>query len=467
MVSQKELQLKNEWWFNEHYQIEEAHWYKRDLFTTVADSLDHPLMLAIVGLRRVGKSTLLKQVIAHLLGHNVPPRHIFYFMFDYASHIQKSEFLETVLSAYFEEILGKPGLQLTERVYVLLDEIQYIHDWQAVLKKYYDLSNKKIKFIVTGSQSIFLKGSYKESLAGRILDYYLPALTFREFLKINNETIQPYPRFDLFNLPEVFSELNGYDAYHGKQAERLAREYMVTGQFPESRQFAAVWQRHEYIGEAVLGKVLEDCIRLFRIEKTDEFKLVAYQLLTNIASIFELKNIGQEVGISKITIENYLAYLQNCYLIEVLYKYHKSPVKRGRVLKKAYTPCSNFTCALNRYTEQHIAEIPEAFGKIAENCIYTALKQKYKRTGVLESLYFWRQGDKEIDFIVTHEKKQLPVEVKFGAVVEAKDSAVLCQYVDKKSAEYGVMVTRNILDKKTLHSNIIYYIPYYLALFMG
>lgn len=466
MITRQDLELKNEWWINNQYKIEEFQWPKRDLFFLLKENIDHTLMLNIVGLRRVGKSTLLKQLIAGFLEQKISPRNIFYFLFDYASQIKKAEFLDEVLSFYFREILNKPGLQLNERVYVFLDEVQYIEDWQAILKKYYDLSNKKIKFIVTGSQSVLLKGKYKESLAGRIFDYYLPPLSFLEFLRINKEEIEDFKKFDLFNLPEKFAALSGYNTYYGKKIADLSREYLVAGQFPESRQFSSVERKHEYVTDSVLGKVLEDCISIFKIEKTDEFKLFAFQLINNIGSVFELKNIGREIAVSQITLDKYMEYLRDSYVVEVLYKYHKSPIKKGRIMKKLYTPCVNFNSALNRYKESHIDEVPQAFGKIIENAIYNVLAHKYKGGELTDSLSFWRQGEKEIDFIVAKDKKQLVVEVKFFKSIDYKDLAVLIDYISKKKLEYGIVITRREMDKKIINGQTIYFIPYYLVLLM-
>lgn len=465
MASRQELQLKNEWWMHPHYKIEEADWPKRDLFTVVKDNLKHPLILNIVGLRRVGKSTILKQIIAHLFKQKINRLNVFYFLFDYASQIQKAEFLDEVLSLYFSEVLKKTGSSLKERVYILLDEIQYIKDWQGILKKYYDLSNKRIKFIISGSQSLLLRGKYRESLAGRIFDYYLPPLSFAEFLRINKEKVKIQEQFDLFNLPAKFGELSKYDVYYGKQIASLSQEYIISGQFPETRQFTNSPQRQEYITESVLGKVLEDCLRLFKIEKADEFKLFAYQLLNNISSIFELKNMGQEIGISKLTLDKYLEYLKDSYVVEVLYKHHRSLIKRGRILKKIYTPCVNFNCALNHYQESHIAEVPQAFGKIIENVIYNVLSDRYKEHGgIVNNLSFWRQGEKEIDFIIAQDKKYLPIEVKFSAAIGSKDLAVLIDYLKRKEVLYGVVATKETLDKKEVQGQILYFIPYYLLL---
>ena len=466
MITRQDLSLKNEWWVNDNYRPEETKLPRRDLFAVIEDNINHPLMLNIVGLRRVGKSTILKQVIGSLLDQRIKPTNIFYFLFDYSSQIRKPEFLDEVLAVYFKEVTNKPSLSLTERVYILLDEIQYIEDWQSILKRYYDLSGKKIKFIVTGSQSLLLKGKYRESLAGRVFDYYLPPLSFREFAKINNDGVKMAEPFDLIDLPNVFDELSSYNAYYGTEIERLGREYVVTGQFPETGQLPTAAAKHEYIVESVIGKVVDDCIRIFDIEKTDEFKLIAKHLLNNVGSIFEQTNIGREIALSRLTLDKYLQYLKESYIFEILYKYHKSPIKRGRILKKLYTPCVNFTCALNRYKESHLDEVPQAFGKIIENVVYNVLAQKYQGNSMNEMLSFWRQGEKEIDFLIGQNGKQLPIEVKFSNNINPRDLLPTTDFMKKKKIEFGVIITRSELSKKEINGRQMYCLPYYLILMM-
>jgi hypothetical protein len=466
MIKIQDLVLKNPWWSENHFVAEESNWIKRELYDDIEANLKHSLMLNIVGLRRVGKSTILKQIISQLLLEKKNPKNIFYFLFDYSSRIQKSEFLDEVLSLYCKDILNNPELSFEDQVYVFLDEIQYIEDWQSVLKKFYDLSGKKIKFIVTGSQSVLLKGKHSESLAGRIFDFYLPPLSFREFLVIHKEKIKIFERFDLFVLPRKFGELGMYDSHFGRDIARLSREYVTVGQFPETRSIQDIEKKHEYISESVIGKVLDDCVRVFKIEKTDEFKLIAYQLINNVSSIFELKNIGREVGVSFLTLEKYIEYLKEAYIVEVLYKCHKSLIRRGRILKKIYTPCINFVCALNHYNSDHIDEVPQAFGKIIENAMYNVLNQKYKGNKINNALSFWRHGEKEIDFLVHIGNDQLPIEVKFSNTATVKDAIFLADYVKQHSLQFGIVVTKNELDRKEINGKTIYYIPYYLILLM-
>jgi uncharacterized protein len=269
-------------------------------------------------------------------------------------------------------------------------------------------------------------------LAGRIFDFYLPPLSFREFLNISEEKSAILERFDLWNLSEDFGRLSTYEASWGKTIADLSREYITVGQFPETRQLARIDLKHEYITESVIGKVLDDCIRIFEIDKKDEFKLTARQLIDNAGSIFELKNIGREAGVSFVTLEKYMGYLRESYVVQVLYKYHKSLSRRGRILKKAYTPCVNFTCALNHYGPTQMSEVPQAFGKIIENAIYNTLKQKYDRAKKPNILSFWRKGKKEIDFLLTDKNKKLPIEVKFSNSLSLLKLATIVNYVKKK-----------------------------------
>ena len=122
MITRQDLEIKNPWWKDGKHSVPELGLPKRDLYSVLADNLEHTLMLNIVGLRRVGKSTILKQLIGHLLNQKIKPNNICYFLFDYASQIQKAEFLDEVLSFYFKEIIDKPTLSLkdSERVYILL-----------------------------------------------------------------------------------------------------------------------------------------------------------------------------------------------------------------------------------------------------------------------------------------------------------------------------------------------------------
>ncbi len=460
MNNLQDLILKNPWWDDENYKITESSWTKRDLYKRLKENLDNSLILDIVGLRRTGKSTLVRQLISDILKKKIAGENVFYYLFDYETQLKTSEFLEEILQLYFSEIQQKSITELTNRVYIFLDEVQYIENWQAVLKKYYDLSGKKIKFIITGSQVLLLKDKNKESLAGRIFDFYLSPLSFAEYLQINNVKNLSQQEFDLYDLPENFSKLQRYYFKNGQKLRKESNHFIINGQFPEIKEIKTLNGKREYILESVLGKILADIIRIGKIEKEDNFKLFIFHLLNNVGSLFELENIGRELGLSKVTVEKYFNYLQKAYLVKVLYKYHKSAIKKGRILKKIYTTCSNFTCALNGYEVRHIKETPEVFGNIIENVIYNVLYEKYG-----EQLFFYRRKQAEIDFVIIDKKKTLAMEVKISSDLLQGKFKTLLKYIDEKKLDYGIVVTKDALERREMkNGKTLYFVPYCLML---
>jgi predicted AAA+ superfamily ATPase len=130
--------------------------------------------------------------------------------------------------------------------------------------------------------------------------------------------------------------------------------------------------------------------------------------------------------------------------------------------KKIYTPCVNFTCALNHYSPKDIDKVPQAFGKIIENVIYNTLNLKYGN----DSISFWRKNNKEIDFLVTKNAKQIAIEVKFSNNINLKELKTLTDYMKLKKVECGIVITKNEIGKKEINNETIYFIPYYLILML-
>jgi predicted AAA+ superfamily ATPase len=210
----------------------------------------------------------------------------------------------------------------------------------------------------------------------------------------------------------------------------------------------------------VLGKVLEVDIPIhYKIEKVQEFKLMAYHLLTNSSSFFELQNIGRELGLSKATVEKYFLYLKNAYIIDVLYKYSKSSVQKGRSLKKAYAGSTNFITAINNYQCHYYDEFPEIFGKIIETYVWQRL------TKLFEKVSFWRKGKNEIDFLVNDHSlptNTLLIEVKFKNTIRYKEIKYLLAHAAEINSKTVIVITKSTLELKKNSGIDTYFIPYYL-----
>jgi len=469
-IDKNDIKNKNPWWQSADYVIADQGLMNRDLYFTLEADLKIPMILNILGLRRTGKSVIVKQLIAKLLSEGVGVTNVFYYLFDEYANINTRENLEATLNYYLENVLAKKIYEIENKVYIFLDEIQYIEDWQPVLKKFYDLSNKKIKFVITGSQSILLRKKSVETLAGRIFDYYLPPLSFLEFLKVKKiDFIDDISKIkgDVFKIDEIFKSLEDIEYNHSQKLIDLAKEYVLFGQFPECVSIGDDEKKNTYLKESVIGKVIEDITAIYDIDKKENFKILANYLFVNSASLLELKNISEKIGLSFVSLDKYFEYMKSGYLFKVLFRQHKSLVAQGRMLKKSYATSSNFISAVRGYETKHFDEAPEAFGHIVETAIFNFLDKNYSGNAVMNKISFWRKGEKEIDFIVVNGKKQIPIEVKFTNDVNQKELLPLVAYVEKNKLGFGVVVTKKELRKKEINGKIIYFVPAFLFLLIN
>jgi predicted AAA+ superfamily ATPase len=139
--------------------------YRRDLYTAIDTWREKKQAIAIVGLRRTGKTTLMRQMMQEM-GNDAA-----FFSFD-EEETQKKDVLVFVLDYFLNNFHSRT---------IFLDEIHYIRDWEGILKRYYD--QKGTKFIVSGSESLELSKA-KATLAGRLVTFQLEPLSFSEYLQL-------------------------------------------------------------------------------------------------------------------------------------------------------------------------------------------------------------------------------------------------------------------------------------------
>ena len=117
--------------------------------------------MAFTGLRRVGKTTLMLKIIEDAIEDGFDSRAIIYFAFDEFRDVE----IRAVLNEYEELMEREIG---TGKYLLLLDEIQKLSNWENQLKSFYDVFGKRIKIIISGSESLFIRRKREETLAGRI-----------------------------------------------------------------------------------------------------------------------------------------------------------------------------------------------------------------------------------------------------------------------------------------------------------
>lgn len=448
----KEILDQNKHWKNDISFFEEQN-HKRKLFFELVPYLKERQIISIFGIRRTGKTILLKQLIKYLIEkEKVGAKDILFLSFDEALLSSKLT-LKDYLDAYIEDISEN-----SQKKYIFIDEIQYINKWQHILKRYYD-SNDNIKFIISGSSSLFLKKKTTESLAGRIYEFKLNYLSFEEFLEISesqDEILENYKKYSI-NVGEYFKIENSesidkkyrfFLAQYGKKFQRLFEDYILYRQFPEMAKQTDKEKIKKYISDSIYRKTIEyDIPRIFGVEKIDELRFVFQMLINDNGNILEYQNIASEAGIEENTLKKYLYYFQESFLSDVIYNYSKSFRKSKRLQKKSYIASANFYAASYSERFENIELFNQYFGKLAENYIFHLLKNKFQYVS------FFNKEGKEIDFIAGKdflEKDNLALfEVKYTNQIRREDFYFLekmSKKVFKKS--HCFIFTKDIFEIK-------------------
>jgi hypothetical protein len=405
----------NPWWKTGSVRKELVPSFKRSMFSEIQKYMKMRQIIAIVGLRRTGKTTIMLQTIDTLLKKGIDQKKILYFSFD-----ENIKSLDEVMNIYRENIL-KGDLDV-EKTYIILDEIQKLRDWENKIKIYYDLY-PNIKFLITGSASLNILIDAKESLAGRIFYFNLDLLSFGEFLDLKGKNSKEIKEnVDLWK-HEIKSEINNY------LLKPFAEIIDVDDDIAK-----------RYIREGVIEKtIFRDLSSLFEIKDIELIDKLIGIISYNPGMIINLDEISREQGRSRQTISNYLYYLRTCFVIRELKNFKGSFKVSSRKLKKYYPihPC--VALALGKPDQ----------GKVVENLIQF----------VSQSEHFWRESGKETDFVLSKDNLVLPIESKYSKHIRMRDIKGLIKFMDQFDVGTGLVITEDYEAEKIDNGKIIRFVP--------
>ncbi|MEK6950804.1 MAG: ATP-binding protein [Nanoarchaeota archaeon] len=362
--------------------------YRRTLYGKLCQHLSRKFILSLVGLRRTGKTTLLRQLMDFLITEKGVPRHnILYYSFDEPAEWQKV--VDEFLRVTHKELETQP-------LYFFLDEVQKLENWQNKVKIYYD-HYPNIRFIVSGSSSLFIRKK-SESLAGRILEFPLPPLSFPEFIALRGKEALTHNK-------EMF-------------AAELQREFEKYA----SRQFIEIIEEPEEIGQeyfnSLLRKVIyEDIPQVYPVEQPQVlwrlFKIIAAQP----GMLLDYHSLSSDLGIHERTLSAYTEFLEKAFLIKKIYNFSRNKLTSEKKLKKIYPIASSFC-------ESDLSKKVEAL-------IITQIPCNF----------FWRRTE-EVDCILVNDEV-IPVEIKYRESIKNKDLKGLMKFMKEFDTKRGIVLTKN------------------------
>ncbi len=405
-IIEKYIGKANPWW-NEEEKFELGIEYKeRKIYSEIAKFFPTKQIISLTGLRRVGKTTLMMKLIKQSLENNFNKLNILYFSFDEFSDLRILDLFEI-----YENLISK--IDKTKKYLICLDEIQKLKNWSEQLKVAYDL-HPNIKFIISGSESLFIRKKSKESLAGRIYEFKINPLSFKEFLEFRN------------------IKINNFFIQKEKIIENF-KQFLISGGFPElinSKEEEA----RKYINEGIVDKIIyKDLPDVFEVKNSTLMKSIFNIIYNDPGQIIEIQELSKELGVSRQLVSNYLEYLEQAFLIKKLYNFSNNARKTERKLKRYYSTLLNSLI------------IESNFPKVFEQFLVIQL----------DAEFFWRDVFKnEVDIIKTN--PLAAIEIKSGEIKD-RNLESLRKFIYKFNPKNTLVLSYDI-EKEI---NKIKVIPFY------
>lgn len=471
MEKKQNLIINNIWWKNEKINSQFLLERKREEFKNIIEKLDEKRILGIIGPRRVGKSTLIYQTINYLIEEKkVEPKRILFFSGDDPSlFFSENDKILDVLEIYFNEILEENITDLKSKVYIFIDEIHFIKNWQKYLKVAFD-RKYNIKFIVTGSSSLHLFKDANESLLGRIENIYVLPLTFHEFLNFYRTYVLRaediiIPKFELNNPDASFKNLE--NLYYNEKlkitVKKILKEYIIVGGYPEyfEERDIEIWQKH--LAEDIITRgIYKDILTMYNIKSPEILEKIMYYIADNSTQTFSYSGMATNFGIDTVTLITYIGYLKQAFLINVLENYSTNIGKIIRANKKLSILDNGIQNSLLKRRELDDSKI----GHTIENMVDFDIRLLCEKENYNE--YYYRNIEKEeIDIVLDRKIDVIPIEVKYTNQIENRDINNMKKFLEKNKdnkmnkTKYGLVITKDIYKKE----DNLYFIPYWLLNF--
>jgi len=345
----------------------------RELLVQAKKMLDAKEVLAIIGARRVGKSTLAKLLIKTLIEKEVAPKNIFFINLEKPEFIPYKEdaaYLGKIFDAYVK--LAEPNLQ--SKVYFFIDEIQIFQNWELFLKSKYENSN--IKFVITGSNSSLLTSEFSTLLTGRVLKLRLHSFSFKELLA--------YKKIDVSTkLGIVQNKIAIFKAYE---------EYLRWGGY-----FSVISNADELVKKEILKNIAEDIILKdivprYKIKNSAVIKDLFFYVVSNVATLLNYSSLAAKLGIDAKMVKEYISYFEDNFLITLVSRHHNKLTETIKSSKKVYANDNGF---LNLGINPN-----RNIGNALENLVFTSLMQRNK------AMYYLQEKN-EIDFFCENTMMQV------------------------------------------------------------
>jgi predicted AAA+ superfamily ATPase len=350
---------------------------KRFLYEQLVDHLPKKPITLLVGARQVGKTTLLRQIDDHLKSK----RDLSFFLS--LENRQTLRLLNEDPQNLFQLI---PTTTEERRIYVLMDEIQYLDDPSNFLKFHYDTAGDRLKFVATGSSHFYIDQKFRDSMAGRKRIFELPTMGLDEIFHFKGRD-DLVPFVGAGKVPLLYKD----------EMMQYFYEYLVYGGYPEVVLAPDLAERKEILRELRNSYAKKD-VQEAGLQHPDLYLRLMKTLADQIGSLLNINTLSSELAADNKTLKNYLWVMQKSFLVHCVSPFHKRIASELRKMPKVYYADLGLrNSLLNNFSP---IGLRADRGELLENYIYLRLRQIAEE----EQIKYWRtQNRQEVDFVVQYD----------------------------------------------------------------
>jgi predicted AAA+ superfamily ATPase len=461
----------NPWWTKKPIPEARLKRFMRHDFYHLKNHLGGEKIDILIGARRVGKTTLIYQLIDELLSKGIQPENILFATLDDQYLHVSLENMDRIFNLYSTHILKKTFDSLDQRIYIILDEVQAFTEWQNVLKRWYDLGYK-IKFVVSGSSSTGILGGTSESLVGRVrLQIVLP-IKFLEFVKFKEQEglpsiIEEESQELVKSLKESISESNPNKFFERLEdtAKRLSpyktkiqtylNEYLIKGGYPENININDLTVCGDNLRTYVHLTLYKDIIKNAGIRDPRALEKLLLIIARESSQTFNRENIAKTIKVHRIiTLNQYIKLLKETFLVAEAEYYTGSVMKQVRRENKMYVNDVGIRNVEASMFSEEIFRNPSELGKVAETVVADHTKRLMSSLdgGAEPSIFYWHDVY-EVDLVIEVFQKPIPIEVKYRESVLSSDLKGITKFSEKYKPPVAIIITKNQLE---IHNNVVY-----------
>jgi predicted AAA+ superfamily ATPase len=398
--------------------------------------LDSTKIISLTGVRRCGKTFILYDLINDLR-KSVPVENIIYINFedDRLFPIALKD-LDSLMEGYYEMYPGKRE----EQVWLFLDEVQNVPDWERYVRRIYDTLN--IQIFITGSSAKLLSSEIATALRGRTLTFEIFPFSFPDYLKAKNIAIN-------VNRSSAVSHIK-----HALNA------FLVDGSFPET-----IGQTAEIRGRILRDYlnliVYKDIIERYGVKNNSLLKYLIKYSFNNISTLVSLNKMYNEFRsrgfrVGKDTIYDYYSYLEDAYALFSVPIFRNSIREEQRNPRKIYAVDNGFKGVYDAFVTDDI-------GKLYENTVFLHLRRQ------TSEIYYYK-GKQEVDFFCRISGKPQLINVCFNLEKDAtreREINGLMEAMDYFKLNDSILISEDTEETIKIGTKQIFIVPLWKWLIMS